>query len=205
MRVRAVLVGIVAALLCACDSHQASPAPTTATTPLRPGLVSYSLGSATIKAPARWIRTPYRGAPAPVVLPEFFLNTFPLPDCQTGYASRGCTTQNWFPPRAVTPKSGLIVMWVDIQFPTDNLDTSHGDPTQIDGHVAQLYVGTATERCPSATGSEIDAAVRKQPPEPRPRYISGERYDMIACLGPKMSADDKSAVLAMLDSLHFKR
>lgn len=204
MRVRAALVGVVAALLCACDSHDASPAPTTSTTPPRPALVTYSLGEATIKAPARWIRTPYRGAPATVVFPEFFLSTSPLSDCEKGYASRGCTTQNWFPPNSVTPKAGLIVMWEQLEFPTDNLDTFDGDPAVIDGHEARIYVGAVTGRCPSGTDSEIDAAVRlKIVPKPRPRFISGESYDLVSCLGPRVSSDDRAAVLAMLHSLDF--
>jgi hypothetical protein len=35
-------------------------------------------------------------------------------------------------------------------------------------------------------------------------YLPGGRIDMTACLGPRASADDRSAVTAMLQSLHIR-
>jgi hypothetical protein len=199
------LVVVIAAVLLSgaavgCDAHRAPPAPSSSTWAPRPGLVTYSVGEATITAPARWIRTPFRGLPAPVVLPEFFLSTTALPAC-----GDECASQDWFPPGATTPRTGVLVMWEDIEYPTDTLDAFPGDLTAIDGHEAHVYAGATTSRCPVGTASEFDAAVRVQVvPKPRPRFLSGERLDLIGCLGAGVSTADRTAVEAMLHSLRFK-
>ena len=170
-------------------------------------MVRYSLGGATIRIPQRWFATPYKGEPATVVFPTVFLSSLPLTSrCATRHPSPAfCTTHNWFPPDVRTPPAGVLVLWLNLQFPTDSLDVLPGQPTRIHHHAARVDSGAGTGLCPDGTASEIDAYVRiATTPYGPTHYLPGGRIDMRACLGPHASIADRAAVTAMLRSLHIR-
>jgi hypothetical protein len=167
----------------------------------------YSLGGATIVMPKRWSVTPYKGEPATVVFPIVFLSSSTLVSrCARGHPSpASCTTRNWFPPDVQTPASGVLVLWLNVQFPTDSLDAVPGRQTHINQHVARVYAGPADGGCPEGAAREIDAYVRIATKPYGPSHLlPGGRIDMTACVGQHASADDRGAVTAMLHSLHIR-
>jgi hypothetical protein len=160
-------------------------------------------GWASIRAPASWDTTTYRGEPATVSFPLRFLSSGQLTGpCTTGSPKAACTTQNWFPDDWRTPADGVVVLWSHAEFPAAGSGLTHqpGRPTTIDHRAASVWSGPATSRCPSGAGTELDASVREVA-----HSSPGDRFDMTACFGQGVTPQDRSAVGRMLHSLRIQK
>lgn len=170
--------------------------------------VRYSLGGASITIPKRWSVTPYRGEPATVVFPIAFLSDSPLTGpCAAKHPHPAlCTTQNWFPPGTRTPANGVLVLWINVQFPTAGaLNVLPGRLVRINGHTARVDSGPANDSCPAGTARQIAALVRIPTHTYGPsHYLPGGRIDMVACLGANASHADSSAIRSMMRSLRIR-
>jgi hypothetical protein len=165
--------------------------------------ITLSLGEASVRAPAGWYTTPYRGELAPVYLPVRFLSTsrFTGPCATRNQNQSRCTTQNWFPSDWRTPADGVILLWSHAEFPTTAGPTlSHlpGTRTTIDHRPAKVWNGPATSSCPGGAATEMDAEVREAA-----HSYPGERFDLRACLGPEATPQTRATLTHSLKTLHI--
>jgi hypothetical protein len=211
---RAGISVLVLALLAACEGASHVPArPERLASPAGPHttiatgtgrLVTLSLsGWASVRVPARWPTTAYRGEPATVYFPLRFLSSsgFSGP-CATGPMNPVCTTQNWFPSDWRTPAAGVIVLWSHVELPSTGPALQHqpGWRTTIDQRSAKVWSGLATSRCAAGADTESDAAVREDA-----HSDPGDSFEMTACFGRAATGQDRSAVRRMLRSLDIRR
>jgi hypothetical protein len=152
----------------------------------------------TVQAPATWFALGYHGEPGTVVFPLVFLGTqgFSGP-CASGPPRQACSDKGWYPDDWTAPKDGVLVLWLETQFP-DGPALSHlpGRTTVFDGRPAKVWSGGSTAACVAGTASEIDAYVARDDPND-----SGDRLDMSACFGSDAPAQDRAEVQAMLATL----
>jgi hypothetical protein len=170
----------------------------------------YNLGGASIMKPICWTVSRYRGAIATVVAPIAFLSRAPFTRvCADANADADkCTTPGWFPPDTRTPAAGVLVLWLAATFPSNaGWHALPGQRTLIYHHRARVYSGPPIDACPDGTATEVEAnvliATHGYGP-PKHRSYPGSRLAMTACLGPKVSSRDCTAVTTMLHSLHIK-
>jgi hypothetical protein len=196
----------MALCLCGCSMMGSAPGPAVSVPggPATSGTAEITLSSsATVRAPARWHTSTYRGEPATVYFPIRFLSTDPLTGpCTTGSQKAACTTQNWFPDGWRTPADGVILLWSHAEFPQVSgpaLNHQPGRLTTIDHRAAKVWTGPATGHCPDGARTETDASVR-QAAHSHP----GERFDLVACFGPTATSQDRSDVARMLHSLRVR-
>lgn len=164
-------------------------------------------GGASALIPRRWSVAPYNGIPAPVLSPVAFWSSSPLQSrCAAGKPDpTSCTTSNWFPPDVQTPSAGVVVLWLNAQFPTNSaFNALPGRLAHIDHHVARVSSGRATSACPKGATQEVQAFVQIATRRYGPAHLlPGGRIDMTACIGGRASADDRAAVTTMVHSLHI--
>lgn len=160
-------------------------------------------GWATVQVPRRWTVTPFEGVPATVYLPLDFVSSAPLPSpCNSGAESATCVGPRWFAPTWRTPERGLLVLWAHAQYPVGSeWGSLPGRRAVIDDLAAKRYSGPATAACPDGTAREVDAFVSASSNPAK----SGERFDMRACLGPRVSSTDQHYVDIMVTSLRVER
>jgi hypothetical protein len=155
-----------------------------------------------VRVPRRWVVAPFRGVPATVYFPMFFLASRPMPpECRPGpRTTASCQAPTWFPPRWHTPRDGLLIMWGEAEIPMlRRIPSVFGRRTTIGGLPARSSAGPATDMCPPDTARERDAAVLVST-----RRDPAGRFDMRACLGAVVDPADRAAVGAMLASLHHR-
>jgi hypothetical protein len=152
----------------------------------------------TVEAPAEWFETPFHGELGSVVFPLVFLGTkaFSGP-CASGPSQAACSANGWFPSDWTTPSNGVVVLWLETEFPDGDLSQLPGQPTVIDGRPAKVWSGKATSACPAGAATETDAYI---PPDAK---APGVRVDMTACVGASASASDRADVQTMLESLRI--